>query len=107
MVQWIERRKRMKKVIIFVFLALLLTGCSEFEYDGTIEPLAKSVDSVEREYSEFELAVDKVTNIVYIDNVVTWKDGDGWRRETHIYTPYYSKNGKLCKFDDERVVEIE
>lgn len=98
----------MKKVIIFALLVvLLLTGCSEFEYDGTIEPLTKSVDSVEREYSEFELAVDEVTNIVYIDNAVTWKDGDGWRREAHIYTPYYSKNGKLCKFDDGKVVEIE
>lgn len=97
----------MKKVIIFALLVLLLTGCSEFEYDGTIEPLTKSIDVVEREYSEFELAVDEVTNIVYIDTAVTWIDGDGWRRESHIYTPYYSKNGKLCKFDDGRVMEIE
>jgi len=87
-----------KKLIIILLSCLMLTGCEDVEPTG--------VQAVSREYSSFELIVDASTGIVYIDNTVCNYDGN-FRDYTHIYTPYYSRNGKLCRFVDGKVVEIE
>ena len=82
----------MKKLIISILLILCLTGC-EYYQPTTVD------NSVE--YSDFKLIIDSKTKVVYIDNMIVNSNG-----EHHIYTPYYSKNGKLCKYDDERLMEI-
>lgn len=74
---------------------MLLTGCEDSEPSG--------ITSVMIQYSDFELTVDSKTKIVYIDNHTHTYSG----YENHIYTPYYSENGKLCKFDDGEIVELE
>ena len=94
----------MKKALaLLVVSCLFLTGCEETSIE--VRP---SVNTVQMEYSDFNLVTDEKTGIVYIDNVVTtWKGEDAWKRESHIYTPYYSRLGKLCRFVDGKVVEIE
>lgn len=79
----------MKKIIAIVLCSVfLLTGCAD-----------ENVDSVKIENTTFDLVSDHDTGIIYI------------RNRTHgpcyVYTPYYSKNGKLCKYDDGRIVEVE
>lgn len=94
----------MKKVLVAsIIFALLLTGCT---INDSYVQASPSVTSVQLEYSDFDLIVDGKTNIVYIDNIVKYYD-DGFAKISHIYTPYYGKNGKLCKFVDGKVVEIE
>lgn len=96
----------MKKVSLLLLIAIIfLTGCSEEEYQTQTTPTIKSV---QMEYSDFDLAIDKKTNIVYIKNIVTtYKGESGWANDYYIYTPYYSENGKLCKFNGEKIVEVE
>ena len=74
---------------------MALTGCEDVEPSG--------IASVMVEYSDFDLTFDYKTKIVYIDNRIHTYSG----YENHIYTPYYSENGKLCKFDDGEIVELE
>lgn len=85
-----------KKIIILVLACFVLTGC-EAEPDPPVK-------AVQMEYSEFELITDAHTGVVYIDNTFTTEGSIG---TVHIYTPYYSKNGNLCRFVDGKVVEIE
>ena len=56
------------------------------------------------EYSDFNLIVDNKTKVVYIDNTID--AGDNKLFTYHVYTPYYSENGYLCKFDDGKMIEI-
>lgn len=76
----------MKKIVTVVLCGVfLLTGCG------------KNVDPVEIENASFDLVSDHNTGIIYIKNL------------THsycVYTPYYSKNGKLCRYNDGRIVEV-
>ena len=90
-----------KKLIVLLFACLLLTGCEDVEVTTT-----PSISTVDMEYSQFDLICDEKTNIVYIDNVVKSETEYGYKYH-HIYTPYYSRNGKLCRFVDGKVVEIE
>jgi len=79
----------MKKIIVVILCSIfLLTGCTN-----------KNLKSVEIENITFDLVSDSDTGIIYISNYTT----NGYR----IYTPYYSKNGKLCRYDDGRIVEVE
>lgn len=92
----------MKKAIcLLVISCLFLTGCEESDVE--VRP---SVESVQMEYSVFDLITDQKTGIVYIDNMIVTFD-DGWKSYNHVYTPYYGKNGKPCRFVDGKVVEIE
>lgn len=92
----------MKKAIcLLVISCLFLTGCEESDVKVT-----PSVETVQMEYSDFDLITDQKTGIIYVDNVIVTFD-DGWRHYNHIYTPYFGKNGKPCKFVDGKVVEIE
>lgn len=78
----------MKKIVTVVLCGVfLLTGCGA------------NVDSVKIKNTAFNLVSDHDTGIIYIKNR-TYK---GYS----VYTPYYSKNGKLCRYDDDRIVEVE
>lgn len=90
-----------KKICMAILVCLLLIGCAE-----TSAEVTPTVNTVQMEYSDFDLITDQKTGIVYIDNVIVTFD-DGWKHYNHIYTPYYGKNGKPCKFVDGKVVEIE
>lgn len=93
----------MKKKLLFVACVLFLTGCAEIdEHDINVTP---TVGSVQMEYLDFDLITDQKTGIVYIDNMVVTFDEDGCRHYNHVYTPYYGKNGKPCKFIDGMEVE--
>lgn len=91
-----------KKVVALILLcSCLLMGCEDVNVDVT-----PTVNTVQMEYSDFDLITDQKTGIVYIDNVIVTIE-DGWKRYNHVYTPYYGKNGKPCKFVDGKVVEVE
>lgn len=96
----------MKKAICLLLIScLFLTGCEESDVE--VRP---SVETVQMEYSDFDLVVDEKTGIVYIDNRIktgSANDGFSFTEWWHIYTPYYGKNGKPCKFVDGKVVEVE
>lgn len=80
----------MKKIITVVLCGIfLLTGCTNSE----------SVESAEIKSITFDLVSDHDTGIIYIENYTT--------SGISVYTPYYSKNGKLCRYDDGRIVEVE
>lgn len=79
----------MKKIVAVALCSIfLLTGCTN-----------ENVDSVDIENTTFDLVSDRDTKIIYISN----RTYDS----RYVYTPYYSKNGKLCRYDDGRIVEVE
>lgn len=47
----------------------------------------------------FKLVADPSTGVIYIKNHTY--------HNNYVYTPYYSKNGKLCKYEDGEIVEIK
>lgn len=83
--------------IVFVFGVVLILFMFIYEENSNTK-LDLKKEYIDNGYG-FELASDPNTHIIYIENYV----GDG----CYIYTPYYSKNGKLCRFEDERIVEIK
>ena len=87
----------MKKKIVFLILlmSVLLVGCEE-------EPMPSMI-TVSMEYSDFDLVTDNKTGIVYIDNKFDFEGG----LPAHVYTPYYGRHGKPCKFVDGKVVVVE
>lgn len=90
----------MKNSIILILLcSCLLMGCEDAEVTNT-------VIAVQSEYSDFDLITDQKTGIVYIDNVIVTLN-DGRKHYNHVYTPYYGRHGKPCKFVDGKVVEVE
>ena len=92
-----------RKVMILAMLSCLaLTGCEE-----TGRAVTPTVDTVQMEYSDFNLVTDQKTGIVYIDNSFKTGEDNGFRSYWHIYTPYYGRNGKPCRFVDGKVVEVE
>ena len=82
------RKSGMLIVGLAVLTAALFTGCEEVEVSST--PIVTTKTSV------FRLIEDPSTGILYIDN-----------SSYHIYTPYYSSNGKLCKYEDNEIVEVK
>ena len=91
-----------KSIVLILLISCLLMGCEDVEVEVT-----PTVNTVQMEYSDFDLITDQKTGIVYIDNMIVTFDKDGWRNYNNVYTPYYSMNGKLCRFVDGKVVEIE
>lgn len=84
-----------KIFVLFTIVCLILTGCEA-------EPTPSMVD-VSMEYSDFNLVADSKTGVVYIDNEFDYEGGF----PAHVYTPYYGRNGKPCRFVDGKVVEVE
>lgn len=79
----------MKKIIAVVLCGmLLLTGCAN-----------RNIEPVEIGNTTFDLISDRDTGIVYIKNCTS----HGY----YVYTPYYSENGKLCRYYEGMIVEVE
>lgn len=101
-------RDRIIEAIVFISIITII-GCSivgaihEAKNKTNQEP---TIEAVQIEYSDFNLVVDKKTGIVYIDNAFK-TSYNSVIHDNHIYTPYYSENGKLCKFDDNQLIEID
>ena len=92
-------RKRI--IVLFTMACLVLTGCEEMKVDT-----APSVSAVQMKYSDFDLITDRKTGIVYIENEIKIP-GEYGSHYYQIYTPYYGRNGKPCRFVDGKVVEVE
>lgn len=79
----------MRKIIALTLCGIfLLTGCTN-----------ENIESADVENTTFDLVSDCDTGIIYIKNYTYMGN--------YVYTPYYSKNGKLCRYDDERIVEVQ
>jgi len=87
-----------RKIILLLCAVCLLTGCEQ-----NAEP---TISTVQMEYSDFNLIVDQKTKIVYIDNKTKFHYQNGSEQVSHIYTPYFSERGNLCRFDDGEIKEI-
>ena len=86
----------MREVFVIFMLACMATLCG-----CEVSSSNLGVQNVQLQESSFDLIVDTQTKIVYIDNEV-YGEAHG-----HIYTPYYSANGYLCKYDDGVLIEIK
>ena len=95
---------------IVLFFVIVIVVCSiigaVYKAKQTTSNEEPTIEAVQIEYSDFDLVVDEKTGIVYIDNVFK-TSYNGIIHDNHIYTPYYSENGKLCKFDDNQLIEID
>ena len=91
------RKSGMLIVGLAVLTAALFTGCEEVSSSSTPTPI------VSQKTNAFKLIEDPSTGILYIDN--KFHNGEGW--SCHVYTPYYSSNGKLCKYEDNEIVEVK
>lgn len=89
----------MKKVVIAIltsFMIFSLTGCGAKTTSGDISDVG--LCKIE---SKDGLVYDKDTRIIYymIENGI----GDSL---TGFMSPYYSENGRLCKYENDKIVEI-
>ena len=75
-----------------VLTAALFTGCGE-KVDTDLSPIV--VQTTDR----FELYEDPYTGILYIKNQT--------QSYCYVYTPYFGPHGKLCKYIDGQIKEIE
>lgn len=85
----------MKKLILCVFIICLLfcSGCTEENLESRAEQgLIEYVDFTE------SIVADKNTHILYIHYSAGYEG---------YLSPYYSKNGKLCKYEDGKIIEVE
>ena len=85
----------MKRLIFCALIICLLfcTGCTE-------ENLESRAEQGQIEYVDFteDIVADKDSHILYIYRSI---GNNGYM------TPYYSKNGKLCKYEDGKIIEVE
>ena len=70
---------------------MCLTGCEDV--NTTSIPAQADYDIT------FNLVSDPETGIIYIKNYTY--------HGNYVYTPYYSKNGKLCRYVDGEIKEVE
>ena len=80
-----------KKVVLMVLLLMLLLVCG-----GCGDSLQDKAEKGMLPYEDlgYLVVADKDTHILYYEN------GDG------AMCPYYSTNGKLCKYEDGHIIEI-
>lgn len=85
--------KIIKLALITLLMLFLLTGCE-------IEPTQVEVTNLTDNWnSSLDLVADENTGIIYYYYNGTGNQGDS-------LCPYYSENGKLCRFEDGKIVEI-
>lgn len=84
----------MKKCVVLILLSVLLTGCDTVE-SADYNPYSPYVST---HHVKFNLIEDPNTGILYIKNDT--------RCGYPVYTPYYSENGKLCRLNDGKIVEV-
>lgn len=85
----------MKRLILFTLIICLLfcTGCTE-------ESLESRAEQEQIEYVDltYDVVADKDTHILYFYY---------FRGNNSYLSPYYSENGKLCKYEDGKIIEVE
>ena len=85
----------MKRLILCALIICLLScsGCAE-------ENLESRAEQGTIEYVDFtkRIIADKDTHILYV------KYSAGHKA---YLSPYYSENGKLCKYEDGKIIEVE
>ena len=89
----------MKKIIIMLLLATMLTGC-ENEHSGYTG--YGSFGSLLPCKTEDTLFYDRSTKIVYY----VMMDYTGYKGYGFM-SPYISKNGRFCRYIDDEIVEVE
>lgn len=84
----------MKRFILsgLIISLLFCSGCTEENLDSRAEQgLIEYVDFTE------DVVADKDTHIMYIYYC---------KGNTGYLSPYYSQNGKLCKYEDGKIIEV-
>lgn len=86
----------MKRLILCTLIICLFccTGCTE---DVTLESKAEQGQIRYEDLTEYIIA-DKDTHILYVRYSAGYKG---------YLSPYYSENGKLCKYEDGKIIEVE
>ena len=87
----------MKKIRISLLLLICLMCCSGCEYES--ENIESRAERGFIEYVDFsyDVVADKETHILY----VYYSKGN-----SAYISPYYSENGKLCKYEDGKIIEV-
>ena len=92
----------MKKLIVSLLLICLLccSGC-EYESENTESRAERGVI----EYVDFtdDIVADEDTHILYIYH----NGSTNFAADNAVLCPYYSKNGKLCRYEDGKIMEVE
>lgn len=85
----------MKRFILSVLIICLLccSGCVESE---NLESRAERGAILYVDFTD-DIVADKDTHILYYRYV---RDGGV------VLSPYYSKNGKLCRYEDGKIIEV-
>lgn len=85
----------MKRLILCALIICLLfcTGCTEENLESRAEQ-----GLIEYEDFTYDIIADEETHIMYI---YYCKGNKGYM------SPYYSKNGKLCRYEDGKIIEVE
>lgn len=88
----------MKKITISLLLFICLMCCSGCEYES--ENLESRAERRVIEYVDFsqDVVADADTHILYI-----YHNDAG---NNAVLCPYYSKNGKLCRYEDGKIIEV-
>lgn len=84
----------MKRIILsgLIISLLFCSGCTEENLDSRAEQgLIEYVDFTD------DVVADEETHIMYIYRSIG---------NNGFMTPYYSKNGKLCKYEDGKIIEV-
>ena len=87
----------MKKLIVSLLLICLLC-CSGCEYES--ENIESKAERGAIRYVNFTdyIVADEDTHILYYRYT---RDGGV------VLSPYYSKNGKLCRYEDGKIIEVD
>ena len=88
----------MKKLIISLLLICLLC-CSGCEYESVNIESRAELEVIKYVDFAYDVVADEDTHILYIYH----KEGC----ESAVLCPYYSKNGKLCKYEDGKIIEVD
>ena len=85
----------MKRLILCALIICLLfcSGCTKENLESRAEQ-----GSIEYFDLTYHVVADEDTHILYI-----FCDGNN----AAYICPYYSKNGKLCKYEDGKIIEVE
>lgn len=89
----------MKKITISLLLLICLICCSGCEYDES-ENIESRAERGVIKYVDFsyDVVADEDTHILYI-----YHNGQS---NNAVLCPYYSKNGKLCRYEDGKIMEV-
>ena len=90
------RKSGMLIVGLAVLTAALFTGCEEVSSNLSTPVVTSKTET-------FKLVEVPSTGILYIDNKICNANGFSY----HVYTPYYSSNGKPCKYEDNEIIEVK